>query len=100
MGGADECSTSSETNDGTRAPYAASMSVNDSDTADWSDSWLNTESVGELAGSVGDSGDIGDAGMDARRVRGKVGVCGNDGTGGMDSTTEIGPSKVWRRKWS
>ena len=64
VGGADDCSTSRETNDGTRAPYAASMSVNDSDTADWSDSWLNIESVGECAGSVGDSGEIGDEGVD------------------------------------
>ena len=49
VGGSDDCSTSSETNDGIRVPYTASMSVNDSDTADCSESWLNIESVGDSA---------------------------------------------------
>lgn len=71
VGGSDVWSTCSDTKDGTRAPYAASMSLNDSDTADCSDRLLKTESVGERSYvSVGESGDMGDVGEMGKRGRG------------------------------
>ena len=85
VGGSDDRSMSSEMNDGMRAPYAASMSVNDSDAADCSESWLNIESVGDSAaeGSLGESGEMGDAGLEGR--------------GGMVSSVPSGRRRV---KWS
>ena len=123
VGGSDDCSTSSETNDGTRAPYAASISVNDSDTALCSESWLNIESVGDV-GDSGTAGERGVVGVDAiarspsvdARITSAGNACdvgedgnpcaegdvgqGNAGTGGIESVTETGPLKGRRAKRS